>query len=426
MISFFRRLRQRLLSENRFSKYLMYAIGEILLVVVGILLALQINNWNQERIQAKELDGLMKSISSAIQSDVKYLNYIRTARENMGQHADSIFNAYMDRPFTFMELTDYAYLSNTFNDLITTIYYLPNTSSFEALKSSLYLSKLQGTDIESLLHTYYSSADRIQKQEEEYNQILKADYRSWSNEFRNNGRDLFIRPWFYDDSEEKLKRFIEILNAESTTALFAKGFEEINMTDLYDLQITLGEKYIEMVDQKQVNFSEQTKISFSSIIGTYEEVDVLNLLIDGQVAPNFDFIYAQSGDVYYPGIDFKEDYLVITYPEDTFTWGSPYFRIKVLNGRVTELDFSKYKHVVLEMKGEKGGEEFALMMKDKYDLPDGKESRVNITLTQNWKKYQVPIDQFKTADMEIIETPLGFVFIGGQGKTIHVRSIQFN
>ncbi len=46
MIKFFRKIRQRLLSDNKFSKYLIYRIGEIGLVMVGILLALQVNNWN--------------------------------------------------------------------------------------------------------------------------------------------------------------------------------------------------------------------------------------------------------------------------------------------------------------------------------------------------------------------------------------------
>lgn len=49
MLPFFRQIRQRLLTEYRFSKYLLYAIGEILLVVIGILLALQVNNWNENR-----------------------------------------------------------------------------------------------------------------------------------------------------------------------------------------------------------------------------------------------------------------------------------------------------------------------------------------------------------------------------------------
>ena len=49
MIKFFRRIRQNLLSQNKFSKYLLYAIGEIILVVFGILIALQINNANENR-----------------------------------------------------------------------------------------------------------------------------------------------------------------------------------------------------------------------------------------------------------------------------------------------------------------------------------------------------------------------------------------
>jgi hypothetical protein len=49
MLRFFRQIRQRLITENRFSKYLFYAVGEILLVVIGILIALQIDNWNEER-----------------------------------------------------------------------------------------------------------------------------------------------------------------------------------------------------------------------------------------------------------------------------------------------------------------------------------------------------------------------------------------
>jgi hypothetical protein len=51
MIKFFRRIRQKLLEQNRFSKYMFYATGEILLVVIGILIALQVNTWNEKRKQ---------------------------------------------------------------------------------------------------------------------------------------------------------------------------------------------------------------------------------------------------------------------------------------------------------------------------------------------------------------------------------------
>lgn len=53
MIRIFRTLRQRLLAENRVSRYLLYAVGEILLVVIGILIALQIDTWNNARLDRK-------------------------------------------------------------------------------------------------------------------------------------------------------------------------------------------------------------------------------------------------------------------------------------------------------------------------------------------------------------------------------------
>lgn len=57
MNKFFRNIRQRLLSENRITKYLLYAAGEIVLVVFGILIALQINNWNEnQKLLHKQVD----------------------------------------------------------------------------------------------------------------------------------------------------------------------------------------------------------------------------------------------------------------------------------------------------------------------------------------------------------------------------------
>ena len=49
MIKFFRKIRQKLLGKGKIRRYLVYALGEILLVMIGILLALQVNNWNEEK-----------------------------------------------------------------------------------------------------------------------------------------------------------------------------------------------------------------------------------------------------------------------------------------------------------------------------------------------------------------------------------------
>ena len=71
MIAFFRNIRQRLLTENKFSKYLLYAIGEIILVMIGILMALQVNNWSNERADRKKEIILLKEIQQNLETNVK-------------------------------------------------------------------------------------------------------------------------------------------------------------------------------------------------------------------------------------------------------------------------------------------------------------------------------------------------------------------
>ena len=71
MIKFFRKIRQKLLTENKISRYLIYAIGEIILVVVGILLALSINNWNNEQNRQKEEILILKEIAQNLQFDLE-------------------------------------------------------------------------------------------------------------------------------------------------------------------------------------------------------------------------------------------------------------------------------------------------------------------------------------------------------------------
>ena len=71
MIKFFRKIRQKLLSENKFSKYLFYAIGEIVLVVIGILIALQINNLNEQNKSKKKEKKILSEIRSNLIEDLK-------------------------------------------------------------------------------------------------------------------------------------------------------------------------------------------------------------------------------------------------------------------------------------------------------------------------------------------------------------------
>ena len=77
MFHFFRRIRQSLIENNRFRKYLAYAIGEIALVMIGILLALQINNWNEERKEKREEINTLSGILSDLEENDKSLQRLK-------------------------------------------------------------------------------------------------------------------------------------------------------------------------------------------------------------------------------------------------------------------------------------------------------------------------------------------------------------
>lgn len=70
MIKFFRRIRQQLLSNNEVSKYVLYAIGEIVLVVIGILIALQINNWNINANLKVQEQTIMEEVVRNIEANI--------------------------------------------------------------------------------------------------------------------------------------------------------------------------------------------------------------------------------------------------------------------------------------------------------------------------------------------------------------------
>lgn len=90
MIKFFRKIRQKMLIESRFSKYLLYAFGEIILVVIGILIALAINNWNEHRKTEQKLNQFLISLKSDLRND---LNEIKLVTENQSIRSNMITKA---------------------------------------------------------------------------------------------------------------------------------------------------------------------------------------------------------------------------------------------------------------------------------------------------------------------------------------------
>ena len=129
MLRFFRQIRQRYLTENRFSKYLLYAVGEILLVVIGILIALQIDNWNEARKARIQEIKIYKEIHNDLQVTLGEIKHDMESHQNLLKSTQYLIDHIAgQRPYSDSVLPA---LFNTLGDLQV----VPKSSGFEALNS---------------------------------------------------------------------------------------------------------------------------------------------------------------------------------------------------------------------------------------------------------------------------------------------------
>lgn len=147
MIKFFRKIRQRLISENKFSKYLIYAIGEIILVVLGILIALQVNNWNEERKANNEAKKITQELNSEFSNNRKVLedrirdlkvanNYVKLVLSFMNREEAKIQEANIDSIISkSLKYGNYNPSNSTIRELISSgkLNLITNNSTKESL-----------------------------------------------------------------------------------------------------------------------------------------------------------------------------------------------------------------------------------------------------------------------------------------------------
>jgi len=153
MIKFFRRVRKKLLTENRYSRYLLYAIGEIILVVIGILIALSINNWNENRkLQILEAGYYCKLLEDLNQDVIQIAQHLEANDER-------ILNSNKLIQLLQQESPSQAEVILTMRDAVakTTFTFKPSLAAFEDLKSSGNLSVLKDLKLKTKLIDYYTS-----------------------------------------------------------------------------------------------------------------------------------------------------------------------------------------------------------------------------------------------------------------------------
>ena len=106
MIKFFRTIRQELVMQNKSTKYLKYALGEIILVVIGILIALQINNWNESRkAKVKEVE-ILKDFQEGLRFDIVQLDSVILQYERAQGAITKVLN-HLENNLPYSDSLDY-------------------------------------------------------------------------------------------------------------------------------------------------------------------------------------------------------------------------------------------------------------------------------------------------------------------------------
>ncbi|MEM0932148.1 MAG: DUF6090 family protein [Bacteroidota bacterium] len=147
MLTLFRRIRRTLVSENRFSKYLVYAVGEIVLVVIGILIALQINNWNNESNDRKKEAIILKQIHSDFKSNKKQLDSI----VRINQKKLNAITVFIDKLLVHPDSSAIDTLIKYSNDIYTIKTFNPSNGAVEALINSSSFELIQNDSLRNLL-----------------------------------------------------------------------------------------------------------------------------------------------------------------------------------------------------------------------------------------------------------------------------------
>ena len=243
MIKFFRKIRHRLLTENKISKYLLYAIGEIVLVMIGILLALSINNWNQTRQDNHKINSYLHKIGNELNTDFHNLELMIERRKQALIYTDTILKYYKKN-----HIEDSKLFENGFRSLFFESRFFPNTRAYESFKNSGHIKDLKNPEIEDKLNQYYHQVDNLLFIENGFNSItLPAEHTLGEKGFYIEYQDIL--KWNNKDTVrftiESMQKYPEF----HTTFLRAKVFLE-QLIELYYGLLENSQSTIELVDNE--------------------------------------------------------------------------------------------------------------------------------------------------------------------------------
>lgn len=400
--------------KDEVRKYLSYAIGELLLVTLGIFIALQIDNWNDDRKQQASLHSYLETIARNMREDS---NELRRLREQRLRHLEAA--------------VDYSILSGqgqyTMTEISTAVqgiaaaraelFFSANTAGYDALKISAVFSRLQGTGVDDVLSAYYDTVGRIAFLERSHVEYVRAynienmqqyapgmEPFAWSNPSAlSSERFAELQPFYRAD----------IQSPGWSALLFPDGRIEA-LVGLYDSLVTYAQVFSSAIAEDSIN-----------AIGIMPETDADRLqagyglpgiVVNGQAALEsywlglaassgseafrVDSFHGSPGEVHLQHFGKAE-------------WVSIYFGLEGPDAATVGrrgLDFSAYSVLELEMKGSLGGETLQVAIKD-VDYPDHLPPvSVPVTLDKEWRRYEIALSEFAPNDLSKLNVVLAFNF----------------
>jgi hypothetical protein len=250
MIKFFRRIRQQLLTENKFNKYLLYAIGEIVLVVIGILIALSINNWNERIKIDKSIISHLEILKQNLNEDQLQLQILKKNITERKQSADSAVLQMMTiRPVDIL-LKKYLIM------LYQEYKFSPNTNAIETINQSNEIPALN-IKLRTAILDYYAMIERTKEREFISNTQIQTKYEPYLNEkypniFEKNNEWEFLASFY--EKDPRPSSFIDkekFLNDKTLeTLLVSRYYQLIALEKFYEDLIISSDKILSIIEEK--------------------------------------------------------------------------------------------------------------------------------------------------------------------------------
>ncbi|MFN1834948.1 DUF6090 family protein [Balneola sp. MJW-20] len=167
MITLFRRIREKLIKSGSLTKYLLYAIGEILLVVIGILIALQVNNWNEERRDSDLESNYLTLLKEELQNNADFIQRFYLDRYERKASALNMVRDHYQGTYAIEDSLAYA-LEVGYGAVFSTQAIISNAAVYQEIISTGNLTVISDEDLRYQLMQYYSLMDSYMTGLKEY------------------------------------------------------------------------------------------------------------------------------------------------------------------------------------------------------------------------------------------------------------------